>query len=68
MLSITGLHNDPSDGMETVEDLKKYIRFLYELNQEKDKRILQMESDMSDIKAELKEANRRADEEAIERK
>ena len=59
---------DPSDGMETVEDLKKYIRFLYELNQEKDKRILQMESDMSDIKAELKEANRRADEEAIERK
>lgn len=54
--------------MESVEDLKKYIRFLYELNQEKDKRILQMESDMSDIKAELKEANRRADEEAIERK
>ena len=46
---------DPSDGMETVEELKKYVRFLYELNQEKDKRILQMESDMSDIKAELKE-------------
>ena len=59
---------DPSDGMETVEDLKKYVRFLYELNQEKDKRILQMESDMSDIKAELKEANRRADEESAERK
>ena len=59
---------DPSDGMETVEELKKYVRFLYELNQEKDKRILQMESDMSDIKAELKEANRRADEESAERK
>ena len=59
---------DPSDGMETVEELKKYVRFLYELNQEKDKRILQMESDMSDIKAELREANRRADEESTERK
>ena len=58
---------DPSDGMETVEELKKYVRFLYELNQEKDKRILRMESDMSEIKNDLKEANRRADEEAASR-
>jgi len=55
------------DGMETVEELKKYVRFLYELNQEKDKRILRMESDMSEIKNDLKEANRRADEEAASR-
>lgn len=52
----------------TVEELKKYVRFLYELNQEKDKRILRLESDMSEIKEELKAANRRADEEAAGRK
>ena len=54
--------------MDTVEELKKYVRFLYELNQEKDKRILRLESDMSEIKNDLKEANRRADEEAASRK
>ena len=52
----------------TVEELKKYVRFLYELNQEKDKRILRLESDMSEIKEELKAAIRRADEEAAGRK
>ena len=59
---------DPSDGMETVEELKKYVRFLYASLQEKDKRILQMERDMSEIKADLKESNRRADDEAAGRK
>lgn len=59
---------DPSDGMDTVEELKKYVRFLYGMNQEKDRRILKMEKDMSEIKDELKEANRRADEEAEGRK
>ena len=58
---------DPSDGMETVEELKKYVRFLYELNQEKDKCILRQEGDMSEIKNDLKEANRRADDEAASR-
>ena len=58
---------DPSDGMETVEELKKYVRFLYELNQEKDKCILRLEGDMSEIKNDLKEANRRADDEAASR-
>lgn len=57
----------PLDEMETVEELKKYVRFLYKLNQDKDKRILRMESDMSEIKNDLKEANRRADEEAASR-
>ena len=33
---------DPSDGMETVEELKKYVRFLYASLQEKDKENLQM--------------------------
>jgi hypothetical protein len=54
--------------METVEELKKYVKFLYELNQEKDKEILQMEKDMSEIKEELRAANRRADEETAGRK
>ena len=27
---------DPSDGMETVEELKRYVRFLYSSLQEKD--------------------------------
>ena len=47
---------DPSDGMETVEELKKYVRFLYGMNQEKDKRILKMEKDMSEIKDEVLDA------------
>ena len=55
---------DPSDGMETVEELKKYVRFLYGMNQVKDRRILKMEKDMSEIKDELKEDNRRAGEDA----
>ena len=59
---------DPSDGMETVEELKKYVRFLYASLQEKDKEILQMRKEMSEIKEELKAANRRADEEAAGRK
>ena len=33
---------DPSDGMETVEELKKYVRFLYASLQEKDRENLQM--------------------------
>ena len=41
---------DPSDGMETVEELKKYVRFLYASLQEKDRENLQMKKDMSDIK------------------
>ena len=58
---------DPSDGMETVEELKKYVRFLYASLQEKDRENLQMKKDMSEIKEELREANRRADEEAASR-
>ena len=54
--------------MDTVEELKEYIRFLYRQNQEKDKRILQMERDMSEIKAELKASNFRAEEEAASRR
>lgn len=59
---------DPSDGMETVEELKRYVRFLYASLQEKDKENLQMKRDMTEIKEELKAANRRADEEAAGRK
>lgn len=59
---------DPSDGMETVEELKKYVRFLYASLQEKDKENLQMRKDMSEIKEELKASNRRAEEEAAGRK
>ena len=59
---------DPSDGMETVEELKKYVRFLYASLQEKDRENLQMKKDMSEIKEELRAANRRADEEAAGRK
>ena len=58
---------DPSDGMETVEELKKYVRFLYASLQEKDRENLQMKKDMSEIKEELRAANRRADEEAAGR-
>ena len=53
--------------METVEELKKYVRFLYASLQEKDRENLQMKKDMSEIKEELREANRRADEEAASR-
>ena len=59
---------DPSDGMETVEELKQYVRFLYSSLQEKDRENLQMKKDMSEIKEELRAANRRADEEAAGRK
>ena len=59
---------DPSDGMETVEELKKYVRFLYASLQEKDRENLQMKKDMAEIKDNLKSANRRADEEAASRK
>ena len=59
---------DPSDGMETVEELKQYVRFLYASLQEKDRENLQMKNDMSEIKEELRAANRRADEESTERK
>ena len=37
------------------------------MNQEKDKCILRLEGDMSEIKNDLKEANRRADDEAASR-
>lgn len=69
MLSINGLHTeyDPSDGMDTVEELKRYIRFLYASLQDKDKENSQMRKDMAEIKDELKAANRRADEEAAGR-
>ena len=59
---------DPSDGMETVEELKKYVRFLYGSLQEKDRENIQIRKEMSEIKEELKAANRRADEEAAGRK
>ena len=59
---------DPSDGMETVEELKQYVRFLYASLQEKDRENLQMKNDMSEIKEDLRAANRRADEEAAGRK
>ena len=47
MLSINGLHTeyDPSDGMDTVEELKRYIRFLYASLQDKDKENSQMRKD-----------------------
>ena len=54
--------------METIEELKKYVRFLYASLQEKDRENLQMKKDMSEIKEELRAANRRADEEAAGRK
>ena len=54
--------------METVEELKKYVRFLYASLQEKDRENLQMKKDMAEIKDNLKSANRRADEEAASRK
>ena len=54
--------------METVEELKQYVRFLYSSLQEKDRENLQMKNDMSEIKEELRAANRRADEESTERK
>ena len=49
---------DPSEGMETVEELKRYVRFLYSSLQEKDRENRQVRDE---IKAELKAANRRAD-------
>ncbi len=55
-------------GMETVEELKKYVRFLYGSLQDKDRENLQIRKEMSEIREELKAANRRADEEAAGRK
>lgn len=54
---------EPYDGMETVEELMKYARFLYASVQEKDRENLQIRKEMPEIKEELKAANRRADEE-----
>ena len=53
--------------METVEELKGYVRYLYGLLQEKNEELSQMKSDVSEMKEELKAANRRADEEKAER-
>ena len=54
--------------MESVEELKNYVRFRYSSLQEKDRENLQMKKDMSEIKEELRAVNRRADEEAAGRK
>ena len=59
---------DPSDGMETVDELKGYVRFLFATVQEKDQEISHLKNDLSEIKNELKAANRRADEEAETRR
>ena len=53
--------------METVEELRDYVRYLYGLLQEKNEELSQMKSDVSEMKEELKAANRRADEEKAER-
>ena len=53
--------------METVEELKRYVRFLYSSLQEKDRENRQFRAEMAEIKAELKAANRRADSEAESR-
>ena len=49
--------------METVEELKRYVRFLYSSLQEKDRENRQVRDEMAEIKAKLKAANRRADSE-----
>ena len=46
--------------METVEELKRYVRFLYSSLQEKDRENRQVRDGMAEIKTELKAANRRA--------
>ena len=53
--------------METVEELKRYVRFLYSSLQEKDRENRQDRDEMAEIKAEIKAANRRADSEAESR-
>ena len=53
--------------METVEELKRYVRFLYSSLQEKDRENRLVRDEMAEIKAELKAANRRADSEAESR-
>ena len=55
---------DPSDGMETIDELKGFVRFLYATIQEKDQEILHLRTDLTEIKGELKAANRRADAES----
>lgn len=41
---------DPSDGMETVSELKEYVRFLFNLLQEKDSVILEMAADLKALR------------------
>lgn len=48
----------------TVDELKRYVRFLYASIREKDQENLLLRKDLSEIKEELKAANRRADAEA----
>ena len=55
-------------GMETIDELKGYVRFLFATVQEKDQEISHLKNDLSEIKDELKAANRRSDEEAEARK
>ena len=59
---------DPSDGMETIDELKAFVRFLYATIQEKDQEIHHLRADLLEIKDELKAANRRADEESAARR
>ena len=58
---------DSSDSM-TAEELRRDNRFLIEQLLEAQKENKQLREDMAEIKAELKLANRRADEEAAGRK
>ena len=58
---------DSSDGM-TAEELRRDNRFLIEQLLEAQKENKQLREDMAEVKAELKLANRRADEEAAGRK
>lgn len=41
---------DPSDGMETVSEPKEYVRFLFNLLQEKDSVILEMAADLKALR------------------
>ena len=41
---------DPSDGMETVSELKEYVRFLFNLLQEKDSVIQEMAADLKALR------------------
>ena len=61
------LDYDSSDSM-TAEELRRDNRFLIEQLLEAQKENKQLREDMAEVKAELKLANRRADEEAAGRK